>query len=73
MVLIRSEKGKWVYRGALTAGYIKERKYPSVQKARSDWIKLQTMVVGFSQRKRDRALRKWAALTGFVAPSLNSR
>ena len=72
-VLIRSEKGKWVYRGALTAGYIKERKHPSVQKARSDWIKLQTMVVGFSERKRDRALRKRAALTGFVAPSLNFR
>jgi len=31
-VLIRSEKGKWVYRGALASGYIKGKKYSSFRK-----------------------------------------
>jgi coenzyme F420 hydrogenase subunit beta len=56
-VLIRSEKGKWVYRGALTAGYIIERRYSSVQKARGDWMNTYTKVVCFSERKKSRALK----------------
>jgi coenzyme F420 hydrogenase subunit beta len=56
-VLIRSEKGKWVYRGALTAGYIIERRYSSVQKARGDWMNTYTKVVSFSERKKSRALK----------------
>lgn len=56
-VLIRSEKGKWVYRGALDSGYIKERKYASVQKARSDWMNTNAKILNFSERKKERALR----------------
>jgi coenzyme F420 hydrogenase subunit beta len=56
-VLIRSEKGKWVYREALSAGYIKERRFSSVQKARSDWMKTSTKVLSFSERKKARALK----------------
>jgi coenzyme F420 hydrogenase subunit beta len=71
--LMRSEKGKWVYREALAAGYIRERKYPSVHRTRSDWIRLQSLVLNFSQRKKWRAHRKRTALMGFVAPSLSHR
>jgi coenzyme F420 hydrogenase subunit beta len=56
-VLIRSEKGKWVYREALSAGYIKERRFSSVQKARSDWMKTNLKVLSFSERKKARALK----------------
>jgi len=69
-VLIRSERGKMVYRGALTAGYIKERKYSSAEKSRSDLIRLQRLIIDFSQRKKERALRNRGAVTGFIAPSL---
>jgi coenzyme F420 hydrogenase subunit beta len=65
-VLIRSEMGKWVYRGALSAGYIKERRYSSIQKARSDWTKAHTMVLNFSERKKARALKQRAAMMGLV-------
>jgi coenzyme F420 hydrogenase subunit beta len=61
-VLIRSEKGKWVCREALTAGYIKERRFSSVQKARSDWMKTNTKVLSFSDQKRARALKNRQAL-----------
>ena len=60
-VLIRSEKGKLVYRGALTAGYIKERRYSFGEQARSDLIRLQRLVVDFSQRKKERALKNRGA------------
>ena len=70
-VLIRSEKGKWVYRGALTAGYIREKRYSSVQKARSEWMEAHTKVVGFSGRKRARALRKRRTLMGGLIPLAN--
>jgi coenzyme F420 hydrogenase subunit beta len=56
-VLIRSEKGKWIYREALAAGYIKERKFPSIQKARSDWMRTNAKVLSFSDRKKARALK----------------
>jgi coenzyme F420 hydrogenase subunit beta len=56
-VLIRSEKGKWVYREALSAGYIKERRFSSVQKARNDWMKTNLKVLSFSERKKARALK----------------
>jgi len=56
-VLIRSEKGKWVYREALSAGYIKERRFSSVQKARSDWMKTNLKVLSFSERKKARTLK----------------
>ena len=59
-VLIRSEKGRWVYREALAAGYVRERKYTSISNARSDWMKTHAKVVGFSQKKRDRAQRNRA-------------
>ena len=59
-VLVRSETGKRVYDGALAAGYIRERKYPSVQKARSDWMKTHTQIIDFSDRKRARASGKRA-------------
>ena len=72
-VLIRSEAGKWIYRNALTAGYIKEKKYPSFQKARSDWMTLHTTAVAFSQRKSARALRNRAIATRIAASSLNAR
>ena len=65
-VLLRSERGKKAYRGALTAGYIKERRYSSSEKARTDLIKLQKKVFEFSQRKRERALKNRGAKAGFV-------
>jgi hypothetical protein len=45
------------YRGALKAGYIRERKYSSVEKSRSELIKLQKLIIDFSRRKRERALK----------------
>jgi len=72
-VMVRSEKGKMVYRGALTAGYLKERKYSSAEKSRSDLIKLQRLIVDFSQRKRERALRNRGAVEGFIVASLPAR
>jgi len=69
-VLIRSEKGKMVYRGALTAGYIKERKYSSAEKARMELIKIQRLILDFSRRKKDRALKNRGTAAGVIAPSL---
>ncbi|MGB7575242.1 MAG: Coenzyme F420 hydrogenase/dehydrogenase, beta subunit C-terminal domain [Thermodesulfobacteriota bacterium] len=69
-VLLRSERGKMVYRGALRAGYVKERRYSSSEKARADLIKLQRMVLDFSQRKRERSLKNRGAMAGFVTGSL---
>ena len=69
-VLVRSERGKMVYRGALTAGYIKERKYSSAEKARSELIKIQRLILDFSQRKKERALKNRGTVAGFIAPSL---
>jgi coenzyme F420 hydrogenase subunit beta len=69
-VLVRSEKGKMVYRGALTAGYIKEKKYSSAEKARSELIKIQRLILDFSQRKKERALKNRGTVAGFMAPSL---
>jgi len=66
-VLLRSERGKEVYRGALTAGYIRERKCPSVQKARSDWMKMHTQIIDFAERKRGRALRNRTAAVSLFA------
>jgi coenzyme F420 hydrogenase subunit beta len=68
-VLLRSERGKKAYRGALTAGYIKERRYSSSEKARADVIKLQKKVFEFSQRKKERALKNRGAKAGFVTAS----
>jgi hypothetical protein len=68
-VLIRSEKGRWVYREALAAGYIKERKYKSISNARSDWMKAHAKVIGFSQKKRERAQRNRAAAISRVLSS----
>ncbi len=72
-VLIRSEKGKMVYRGALTAGYVTERKYSSPEKSRGDLIRLQRMIIDFSQRKKERALRNRGAAAGLIAPPLSDR
>jgi len=71
-VLLRSERGKTVYRGALTAGYIKEKRYSSSEKARADVIRLQKMVLDFSQRKKERALKNRGAKAGFVTLSLTA-
>jgi len=71
-VLLRSERGKTVYRGALTAGYIKEKRYSSSEKARTDVIRLQKMVLDFSQRKKERALKNRGAKAGFVTLSLTA-
>lgn len=68
-VLVRSEKGKMVYRGALKAGYIKERKYSSVEKSRNELIKLQRLIVDFSRRKRARALKNRGGTMVFPTPS----
>src|SRR4030043_418047 len=65
-VLVRSEKGKMVYRGALKAGYIKERKYSSAEKSRNELIKLQRLIINFSQRKRERALKNRGASMVFT-------
>ena len=67
--LIRSEKGKMVYRGALTAGYIRERRYSPADKARSELIKLQRMILDFSQRKRERAFKNRGNTVGAIPPS----
>lgn len=56
-VLIRSKKGRDVYTRAVAEGYIEEKEYPSVQKARSDRTKIKAMVVGFTQKKRARAFK----------------
>jgi len=69
-VLVRSERGKMVYRGALTAGYIKERKFSSAEKARSELIKIQRLILDFSQRKKERALKNRGTVPGFISPSL---
>jgi coenzyme F420 hydrogenase subunit beta len=69
-VLIRSEKGKLVYRGALTAGYIKERKYSSAEKSRSELIKIQKLILDFSQRKKERALKNRGIAVGVIVPSI---
>jgi coenzyme F420 hydrogenase subunit beta len=69
-VLVRSEKGKMVYRGALTAGYIKERRYSSAEKSRNDLIKLQRLIIDFSRRKKERALKNRGAVAGLIVPSL---
>jgi len=69
-VLIRSERGKRIYRGALTAGYVKERKYSLAEKARSELINLQRMIIDFSQRKKDRALKNRGTAMEFVSSSL---
>jgi coenzyme F420 hydrogenase subunit beta len=61
-VLIRSERGKWVYREALHAGYIRERRYSSKSDARSDSIKAHGKVIGFSERKKERAQRNRATM-----------
>jgi coenzyme F420 hydrogenase subunit beta len=66
-VLIRSEKGRMVYRGALAAGYIRERKYPSVQKARSDWVKTHSQIIDFTERKKARSSRKRMAAVSVFA------
>ncbi len=66
-VLLRSEKGKMVYRGAVASGYIKERKYSTNEKARADLIHIHKMVLDFSQRKRERALKNRGAVGGPVA------
>jgi coenzyme F420 hydrogenase subunit beta len=66
-VLIRSEKGRWIYRGALDAGYIKEKRYPSVQKARSNWMMANTKVISFSEKKKARALKNRQVVTGQLA------
>jgi coenzyme F420 hydrogenase subunit beta len=71
-VLLRSERGKMAYRGALTSGYIKEKRYSSSEKARADVIRLQKMVLGFSQRKKERALKNRGAKAGFVTLSLTA-
>jgi coenzyme F420 hydrogenase subunit beta len=71
-VLIRSEKGKWVYREALNAGYIRERRYSSKNDARSDSIKAHGKVIGFSQKKRDRAERNRAAALQMAVQSVNA-
>jgi len=71
-VLLRSERGKTVYRGALTAGYIKERRYSSSEKARADLIRLQKMVLDFSQRKKERAVKNRGATAGSVTVSLTA-
>ncbi len=68
-VLIRSERGKMVYRGALTAGYIKERKYSSAEKSRSELIKIQRMINDFSHRKKERAIKNRGAAVGLITPS----
>ena len=68
-VLVRSETGKRVYNGALAAGYIQERKYPSIQEARSDWMKTHTQIIDFSERKRDRASRKRTAAFSLFGPT----
>ncbi|MGQ9777462.1 MAG: hypothetical protein ACUVQ9_09660 [Thermodesulfobacteriota bacterium] len=56
-VLIRTDKGNWIYREALAAGYLRERRYPSIQKARSEWVNLHTKIINFSEKKRSRALK----------------
>jgi len=71
-VLIRSEKGKIVYRGALAAGYIKERRYSSAEKARSDLIRLQRLIIDFSQRKKERALKNRGAAGGLITASFTN-
>ncbi len=69
--LIRSEKGKWIYRGALASGYIKERKYASVQKARGDWMDMNAKILDFSERKKERALKnRQVAATKIVGFSM---
>ena len=63
-VLLRSENGKTAYRGALSAGYIKESTYSSIEKARTDLINVQRMVLAFSYKKRERALKNRGSVTG---------
>jgi coenzyme F420 hydrogenase subunit beta len=68
-VLIRSENGKWIYKEALNAGYIRERRYSSVTNARRDWIRAHAKIIGFSQRKKERAQSNREAAISQVTPS----
>jgi coenzyme F420 hydrogenase subunit beta len=66
-VLIRSETGKQVYQKALTAGCIRERKFPSIRKARTDWMKTHNMIIDYAEKKKARASRKRAATVSAFA------
>ncbi|OGP53489.1 MAG: hypothetical protein A2162_08430 [Deltaproteobacteria bacterium RBG_13_52_11b] len=68
-VLVRSEKGKMIYRGGLAAGYIKERRFASLQRAREDWIRLHSYLIAFSEKKRKRGLRNRQAVAARVSSS----
>ncbi len=69
-VLIRTERGNWIYREALAAGYLREKRYPSMQKARSDWMRLHTQIINFSEKKRARASKNRAERKGTVSPPI---
>jgi hypothetical protein len=56
-----------VYRGALTAGYIKEKRYSSSEKAREVVIQLQKVVLDFSRRKKERALKNRGSTAGSLS------
>ncbi len=71
-VVVRSEKGRWIYREALSAGYVQERKYASMNEARGEWIKAHGKVIGFSQKKRERAQRNRSAAIAQVTRAISS-
>ena len=54
-VVIRSETGRKVYKDALAAGYVKEKKHKSLQKAKSELSDIKTLIDNFSKRKKSRA------------------
>lgn len=56
-VLIRSDTGNAIYRGALVDGYITEKKFSSAGRNRRDRARIHDTVVRFSVEKRERAMR----------------
>lgn len=65
-VLIRSDTGNAMYRGALADGYITENVYVSAERTRRDRAMLHDTVARFSGKKKERALRnRRASQPGF--------
>jgi coenzyme F420 hydrogenase subunit beta len=64
-LLIRTEKGNRVYRGALRQGYIEERAFESRAEARSEKTKIQASVIAFARQKRARGEARREAI-GFA-------
>jgi coenzyme F420 hydrogenase subunit beta len=67
-VLIRTDKGSRVYRGALEQGYIEERTFGGPTESRSEKTRMLASVVACARRKRERGEARLKEI-GLDAPS----